>query len=131
MDDVPQEFMKFFEKEKLIEMQKLCRIIIDLFNGIDILEIDNNSDEKLISCVKNLDSVYYKFTGDEDAIGGNYKFKLKTLQRVFKESKKKSIEEDPQIFANKEDLRNEVLSDVCSQITYSIISQTKGERDEL
>lgn len=126
MEDIPPEAISKLSIQQIKKMHELCQDIVRVFDDLDILDINNVSDKDMLVCVKKLDSIYYKNTGDEDDIGVNYLFKMRTLQKAFNECKDVVFEKNKSQFLETKELREEVLVEVCSKISYSIFIQSKG-----
>lgn len=125
MENIPPKFLKKFNKQQILKMYEICKSIIHVFDDLNVADFDNLIFADVLNCVKKLDGVYYKYTGDENEIGENYNSKIKVLRETFGEVKRLIIKKNNSLLEI-EELRSEILTEVCSRISYIIFIASKG-----
>lgn len=132
MDKIPQEWLDNFSQEQLEKVSAISDKVLNIFENINLINIDKMNKDDLVSVVKKLDSVYYQYTGDEDAIGTGYKYKSDSLISACEKLTEGIIKRDnlnSNGFLNEEVLSEKLICELCSNIVYHIFCTSQERKD--
>lgn len=132
MDKIPQEWLENFSQEQIEKAVEISNKVLEVFENVDLINIEKMNKNDLVGVVKKLDSIYYQYTGDEDAVGSGYKYKSDYLISACEKIAEGIIKRDnlcSDDFLYEEVLSEKLICELCSSVVYYIFCASQEIKD--